>query len=453
MRDFTKGSISKEILVFSVPMIIGNLFQQVYSLVDAIIVGRFVGRNALAAIGVSMIIIFFLTSVLMGVTTGAAVLISQYYGAKQENRLKDTMSVSVLFLICLTIVITVLGVIFAPHFLRLLDTDVAFFDEAQTYLRIIIMGTVFMVFFNMYASYLRALGDAKGPLYILIAVSLFNVVLTLIFVVVLRLGVAGAAVSTVISQMMSMILCYIYARRRAAILRVERLLFDKELCGFIIKYGAPAALQFSLVSLASLIIMRLVNSFGASVTAGITAATKIDGFATMPVATISMALSTFVAQNMGAGGESRAHKGLKVSLIFMLAFNISLSIFLVRFGSQIISLFINRDEAYATEIISIGQSYLNVIVVFYFLFTFLFAFNGFFRGVGDAVIAMAFPVISLTIRTISAYVLVAFTDIGPVAIAWSIPIGWGISSILSWIYYKKRLWVGKVAVKPVAEET
>jgi len=446
MRDFTEGNITKQMLLFSMPMLIGNLFQQLYSIVDAVVVGQFVGGHALAAVGVSMNVTIFLTSMLIGLTMGSAVLIAQFFGAKQYDRLKKAVSVSVLFLAGLSVLLTVLGFVLAPQLLNLLDAPAEIFDYALTYLRIVMAGMVFPIFFNMYTAYMRALGDARRPLYILIAASVFNMGLTLFFVAVLEWGVAGAAASTIISQMGAAVLSYIYARRTAPLLRVEKLMFEPEMFRAILRYGAPAALQLSLVSFAGLTITRLINSFGSAAMAGITAVSRIDQFANMPVANLSMALSTFVAQNMGAGIEDRAKKGFRIALICMLIFSVLISAVLMIFSTPLISLFLDPTDANAEEILSIGQSYLNILVIFYFLFAFLFGFNGFFRGVGDAVIAMAFPVLSLTIRVVAAYALVYLAGMGPEALAWSIPIGWGLSSLASWIYYKKRLWVGKVAV-------
>jgi Na+-driven multidrug efflux pump len=215
----------------------------------------------------------------------------------------------------------------------------------------------------------------------------------------------------------------------------------------ILKYGAPAAIQMSLVSLAMLTVTRLINGFGATAAAGVTAANRIEQFAMMPIMTMSMALSTFVAQNMGAGKEARAISGMRSSALFMVGLSVVLSTVILTFGPQIMSLFLDADDALSPGILGIGVEYLNIISMFYFLFAFLFAFNSFFRGAGDAIIAMVFPVVSLTLRTVSAYMMVGFLDMGPEALAWSIPIGWGITSLASFVYYKRRLWVGKVVAK------
>ena len=449
MKDFTEGKIATQILLFSAPMLIGNLFQQMYSVVDMMVVGRYVSGDALAAIGVSMSIIQFIVSALIGLTTGASVVLSQFFGAKEYDRLKRTVSVSVIMLFSVAIVLTVLGVTLAPLFLRLLNTNEDIIDNATIYMRVLMAGIVFPVFYNMYTAYMRALGDSRRPLYFLICATTLNIVLDLIFVIGLGLGVFGVAIATVISQMVAMTLCIFYAARRIPLLRINKLEFDSKLLRLILRYGTPAALRMALVSFAHLTITRLINSFGSAAMAGITAANRIDQFAIMPVSNLSSALSTFVAQNMGAEKEDRALKGFRTTTLFMVLCAVFMSIVLMIFAKPLISLFLNQGDVKTPEILRIGGEYLNIMVVFYFLFAFLFAFNGFFQGVGDALMAMAFPVISLTLRAISAYMLVGFASMGPEALAWSIPIGWGLGSVGSLIYYKKRLWVGKVATQQI----
>ena len=433
---------------FAAPMLIGNLFQQLYSIVDAIVVGRFVGGGALAAVGVSMNVIMFLVSTLIGLTTGSAIVIAQFYGAKQHDRLKSTVSVSIIFMAGLSLVLTVIGVIFAPQLLNLLNTDKDIIDEALLYMRIVMSGVVFTVFYNMYTAYMRALGDSRRPLYILIFTVTLSGVLTVYLVIYRDMGVLGAAASTVFAQFVALVLCYLYARRSVPLLTVDKFTFDFKLFKLILQYGAPAALQFSLITLSALLITRLINSFGPAAMAGITAVTRIDALATMPVATLGMALSTFVAQNMGAGLEDRALKGLRTAMIYMLLCAVIISILLMVFAPELISMFLDEEDEGSEEILRIGESYLSIMVIFYFLFAFLFAFNGFFRGVGDAMIALVFPAISLLLRTASAYGLILLGGMGPEALAWSIPIGWSVSTVASFVYFKKRLWVGKTATAP-----
>ena len=443
MHDFTRGSIAKQLILFSLPMLIGNVFQQVYSMADAVIVGNFVSGNALAAVGVAMSVLNFLLGALVGLTTGASVVISQLFGAKQEGELRRAVSTSIVFLAELSLGISVIGFIFTPTILRLVGTPADIFNEAVIYQRILLACMVFPIFFNMYMSYLRALGDSRGPLFILICATLFNVVLDLWFVVGFEMGIAGAAWATVIAQALAAVLCWVYAKRRAPLLRVKKLLFDRPLFRSILRYSIPAAIQMSLVSLASLTIMRLVNSFGYISTAGYTAAQKIDSIATMPLSNISMATSTFVAQNMGAGLEERAKKGFRTTMVLMVGLSLFISALAMLFGKPLITLFLDAAATDSTAILAVGTEYLSIIVSFYGLFAIFFAFNGFFRGVGDAVIVMALTITSLSIRALAAYFLTWQFDMGAEAVAWSIPIGWGLCSFVCFWYYRKCKWAGK----------
>jgi putative MATE family efflux protein len=399
-----------------------------------------------------MNILTFLLSVLIGLTTGASVIISQYYGAKQNDKVEQTVSTSIIFLAVFSVLVTILGVIFSPLLLQLLDTPAESLNDAILYLRILMGGMIFPIFYNMYTAYLRALGNSRSSLYILICCTVLNIILDLFFVTQFHMGVLGVAVATVIAQGVSVLLCYLYAQRYVPLLRIKKLFFDKEIFQLILKYGFPAAVQLSVVSFASLTITRLINSFGTAAMAGITASTKVDQLAITPVSNISMALATFVAQNMGAKQEQRARMGLASATIFMIIVAVSISGILIIFGPQLISLFLNQGDTHFKEIRSVGLGYLNILVGSYFLFAILFAFNGFFRGVGDAVMAMVFPVSSLIIRTISAYMLVELVGMGPESLAWSIPIGWGITSFASWIYYQKNRWQGKSVAITVAEQ-
>ena len=446
MNDFTKGNIGKELLLFAFPMLIGSALQQMYSMVDMIIVGRFVSGEALAAVGISTSIVMFVLSSLIGLTTGASVVISQFFGAKQYEKLKTTVSVSITTMLGVSLLLSIVGIVLAPFFLNLLNTNEDILSDAVLYMRILMGGIVFPIFYNIYTAYMRALGDSRRPLYFLILSTILNIGFNLFFVLIMNMGVAGVAIGTILAQMIAALLCFLYASRRIPLLKVSKLQFNTEIFKLILKYGVPPAVQISFVSFAHLTITRLINSFGSLAMAGITAASRIDQFGMMPGMTLSMAVSTFVGQNMGAGLEDRARKTLRIGMLYMLLCSVLMTAILIVFRSTLMSLFLNQADPNTPEILRIGSEYLNIMVSFYFLFAILFAFNGFFRGAGDAIIAMVFPIISLSIRVSSAYGFVGFFGMGPEAVAWSIPIGWGLSSFASWIYYKKRLWAGKAAV-------
>ena len=452
MRDFTAGNITRSIVMFAIPMLIGNVFQQFYNMADAMIVGRYVGGSALAAVGSSGTVLNFLIAIMSGLATGSSVVVSQFFGARQEDNLRRTVSTSLIFLTVLSLIITVFGILFMPTLMRLLDMPADVFDDTVLYLRILMTGILVQMIFNMYNAFLRALGDSRTPLICLICGIFLNLGLDIWFVRGLGWGVAGAAAATVLAQVAVLVPCYIYVARRVPLLKVDSLAFDRELFYTIMRYSVPAALQLSMTSLASLTIMRLVNGFGSNATAGYTTATKIDQMALMPASNISMAEASFVGQNMGAGKEDRAHKGLRSTAVFMVGLSLAISALILAFGSPLMALFMEPGDPNFGAIVNIGTRYLAVIALFYFLHAALFALNGFFRGVGDAVIVMVLTVTSLTIRSVSAHILVHQFGMGPEAVAWSIPIGWFTTSLMGYIYYQKGYWKGKVAVKQPPKE-
>ena len=444
MKDFTQGNITKHLLLFALPMLIGSVFQQFYSLADAIIVGRFVGGGALAAIGIANIAFWFLTSLVIGLTTGSSIVISQLYGGKEVERMKRATATTIVFMLIFSVLISVLGVIFAPAILRLLDVPPDIMAETQLYMQIILGGMIFNTFYNMFTAYLRALGEVKNPLFILIFTCILNVGLNFIVVVHMGLGVGGAAVTTVLSQGVAMVLSILYIRFKVPLLHVKKLLIDKSLLLAILKNGLPAALQMSLISISSLTITRLINSFGTAAIAGLTAVQRIDHLAIIPVATLSMALSVFVGQNIGAFKEDRCKQGLRLAMLQSVSLAVLMSIVMMLFSRNLVALFIDAEDVHVTEIITIGQNYLNIMVIFYFLFAIQFTFNGFLRGVGDALNATLISLGNLILRVSSAYFLVHIVSMGPEAIAWSLPFGWLFSCTVGFIYYKKGFWKGKM---------
>jgi len=431
--------------MFSLPMLIGSVFQQLYNMADAVVVGRFVSSGALAAVGTAGIIVNFMLSVMGGLATGASVLISQFYGGERYDKLKLTVSTSLVALLAAAAFISVFGTLIMPTFLHLMDVPEDIFGDTLIYLQILVGGMVFMMTYNLFTAYLRALGDTKRPLYILILSTMLNIGLDLLFVLKFNSGVMGVALATLIAQAIAGIACYIYVVKRVPLLKVENLKFDKDLFKALLRYGLPASIQLSLTSFAALTIVRLVNSFGSTEIAGYTAAIKLDQLALMPLMNLSLAISTFVAQNMGAGLEDRAKKGLRSGALIMGITATVVSGFIMIFGKTLISLFVDETAVNTPQIIQSGTSYLVVIAFFYILHAMFFAFNGFFRGVGDAVVVMALTITSLTIRSVAAHLLVHFAGMGINAVAWSIPIGWGLCTLFCVWYYKKRKWSGKAA--------
>jgi putative MATE family efflux protein len=452
LNDFTTGNPAKLILKFSIPLLIGNLFQQLYNMADAIIVGRYVSGNALAAVGSSGALLNFLVAVLIGLTTGSSVVISQLFGAKKFDELRNAVSTSIIFLGGLTLIMTAVGVFGAEFFMNILDVPMDIRDDAKTYIQIFMGGIIFPIYYNMYMAYLRALGDSRTPLYFLMFSVLLKVVLDMLFVAVFGMGVPGAAVATVISQALAFVATYYYAQRKSPILRIHKLTFDKRIFGLIVKFGLPAAVQMSVTNIGHLSIMRLVNSFGSVVVAGYTAATKIENIAMMPLSNLSAAISTFVGQNMGAGNEDRAKKGLFSGMMITLIIGAILTAFIFIAGNTLIAQFVNVEDIHAANIISVGTEYMFIMAMFYLLFGVFFSYNGFFRGAGDPVIVMVLTIASLAIRVICAYILNGLFDMGVSAVAWSIPIGWFTCTVAAIIYYRAGKWKGKSVVNAMEKK-
>ena len=446
MNDFTQGNSTRQIIIFSLPLLLGNLFQQMYNAIAAMVVGRYVGGGALAAVGISVFVINFLLAVMMGLTTGASVLISQFYGARQRENLQRTVTTSFILLVLLAVFISALGVLLAPQILYLLDAPPDVFDDAVIYLRIMVGGTIFGMIYNLFAAYLRALGDTRRPLYILIFSCILNLVFTLWFVLGINMGVAGAAWAAIIAQAFTALVIYIYVLRCAPALKITSLTYDRVLARSVLRYSVPTALQLSISTLFSLVFMRIVNSFGSAAAAGFTAALRIDQFVVMPINTLSLAISTFVAQNMGAGFEDRAKRGFKSSFLLGTGMALVISTIIIVFGESLLALFVDSGAADAPEILRTGAEYILTLAGFYVPFAIFLAFIGFFRGVGDAVIAMVLMVGGQALRIVCSYLFIYFTNLGITGLALSVGLGWAVPALFSWYYYKKQLWHGKMAM-------
>ncbi|HHV95252.1 MAG TPA: MATE family efflux transporter [Clostridiaceae bacterium] len=451
LKDMTNGSETRHIITFALPMFIGNIFQQLYNMVDSIVVGRYIGKNALAAVGTSSPIVFFLIAMVMGLSMGASVIISQLYGAGDSKNLKRAVSTAYIFLLAGGIIITLIGLLFSRSLLRLLQTPEEIFKDALAYLNIILGGLIFTFAYNAISAILRGLGDSKTPLYFLIITSLLNVVLDIWFVSSLGMGVEGAAWATVISQAVSVILCLIYIYTKVEILRIlpKDIVFDKELFSKSVKLGIPSSIQQTVVSVSMMALQGLVNSYGSVTMAAYAAAARIDSIAMMPIMNLGLASTTFTAQNIGAGKLDRVKRGYKRSLIIVAVCCIITSIIILSFGPNLISIFIDVKE---TEVIRQGNDYITVVSFFYILMGIMFVTNGVIRGSGDMVASMISTMTSLGIRIISAYVLSSIDTIGYRGIWWSLPIGWFIGMTIAILRYRSGKWIEKRVVKKPVEE-
>ena len=445
MKDLSQGSEGRLIFRFAVPMLLGNIFQQMYNVVDSIIVGRFIGKDALAAVGTSFPLIFMLISFVIGVTMGFSVIVSQYFGAKEMDKVKRAINTLYVFLFFASLILTVLGILAAGPIFRLIDLDPAIIPQATQFLVIYFAGMVFLFGYNGTSAILRGLGDSKTPLWFLIGSVFLNILLDLLFVLVFKWGVPGVAFATVISEAFAFIAQIIYLNKYHKVVRFSfrDLHFDRDIFRKGIRIGLPTGFQQTFVAAGMLALYWIVNRFGVDANAAYSTAGRIDSFAAMPAMSFSAALSTFVGQNLGANRPDRVSRGLRKTLLMTGMISVAVSIATVFFGRPLMRMF-TEDAA----VIDIGQQYLVIIGSFYIVFSTMFVINGLLRGAGDTLIPMFISLFSLwIIRIPVAYVLSSFPEIGLKGVFWSIPIGWMAGTILYYLYYLSGRWKTKSVVK------
>jgi len=443
MGDLTKGKVASVILKFAIPMLLGNLFQQLYSIVDAIIVGKFIGKDALAAVGASYPIIFTIIAMVIGIGSGASVVISQYFGAKDFDKVRRAIDTTNIFLFYTSVAISVIGIASSRWLFTILQLPQELMEPATGYLNTYLIGMVAFFGFNGTASILRGIGDSKTPLYFLIIAKVVNIGLDLLFVIVFKWGVEGAAWATVISQAGAFITAVIILNRNHKLIRfaLKGLTFDWAIFRQSVRIGLPTGIQQTFVALGMMALMGIVNTFGTDVIAGYTAAGRIDSFAALPAMNISMALSVFVGQNLGAGKIDRIRKGLQVSLLFSSIISIVTTIVALLWSVPLMKIF-TTDET----VIAIGRDYLVIVGIFYIVFSTMFTFTGLLRGAGATLIPMFITLFSLwLVRIPLAYFM---SDIiGEKGIWWSIPLAWFIGMVSSFVYYRMGKWKTKGVVK------
>lgn len=436
-QDLTKGPIVRTLLFFALPMILGNLLQQLYNVADTLIVGRFLGADALAAVGSAYTLMTFLTSIFLGLCMGSGAVFSIRYGAGDTERLKSSIFVSFVLIAGLTAVLN--GAVFL-----LIDPILAFLQVPETvyglmrdYLWVIFTGICATFLYNYFASLLRALGNSVAPLLFLAVSALLNIGLDLVFVLVFRWGVKGAAAATVISQYVSGLGLCAYTLARFPHLRPERrhCRISREVLGEISQFSVLTCIQQSVMNFGILMVQGLVNSFGTAVMAAFAAAVKVDSFAYMPVQDFGNAFSTFIAQNYGAGKKDRIRRGIRTAGAAAIGFSLAVSALVFVFARPLMTIFVKAEEA---EIISIGVGYLRVEGAFYCGIGCLFLLYGFYRAVRKPGMSVVLTVISLGTRVALAYLLSAIPAFGVYGIWWSVPIGWFLADAVGILYYWLR---------------
>ena len=420
-KDMTTGKIMPLLVKFTIPLVLGNLFQLTYNAVDSIIVGHFVGKEALAAVGICNPISTLMILFLNGLCMGASILMGMQYGAREYDTLHRQISTTMLSGVIFSVFLTLICVIFAVPILHLMQVDPSIMVMTTQYLRIIFVGLVFTFLYNFFSSTLRALGDSNSPLYFLIISAILNIFGDLFFVVVLHAGSNGCAVSTVISEALCCLFCIIYIQKKVPILRLGKkwMVFDSSLLKKTIAYGWASAMQQATVQLGKLGIQTIVNTMGVSVAAAFAVVNRIDDFAYTPEQNIAHAMTALMAQNKGAGKKDRMREGFRCGLVLETIYGIAVFIVCFVFARHLMMLFV-KDE----EVISHGVTYLHLISVMYILPAFTNGIQGFFRGIGDLKITLISSFINMGVRVLAAAPLVLIMHLGIEALPFSYLAGW-----------------------------
>lgn len=436
MLDLTKGPITKSMLLFAGPMILGNLLQQLYNIADTLIVGQFLGPGPLAAVGSSFTLMTFLTSIILGLCMGSGVVFSMLFGAGETDRLKNSLFISFALIGAAAIVIEILSLALLSPLLTVLQVPADIRAETGVYLQVIFLGIFFTFIYNFFACVLRAIGNSAVPLIFLSISSVLNIVLDLAFIIVFKMGVAGAAWATIIAQGVSAGSIMVYCLLRVPQIRPQKqhLHFERTAAWNIARYSFLTCIQQSVMNFGILMIQGLVNSFGVSVMAAFAAAVKIDSFAYMPVQDFGNAFSTFIAQNYGAGKQERIRGGIRSAVFCALAFCAVVSLIVCLFARPLMLIFVKPEE---TQIIAIGMQYLRIEGACYAGIGCLFLLYGLFRGIGRPAVSIVLTVVSLGTRVALAYLLAPIPAFGLPAIWWAIPIGWFLADFTGLLLYRK----------------
>lgn len=436
--DMTQGSIMKAMLRFAIPMVLGNLLQQCYNVADTLIVGKFLGPNALAAVGSSFTLMTFLTSILLGLCMGSGAFFSIRFGEKDEQGLKEGVCASFLLIVIFTLVLNILIFLFLDKIQVFLKVPEKVWEDMRSYLAVIFCGIFATFLYNYFASLLRAIGNSVVPLVFLAISAALNIAFDLWFVIGLDRGVSGAAEATVFAQYISGIGITMYSLKKVPYLKIKKGELDirwncvREIVGF----SVLTCVQQSIMNLGILLVQSVVNSFGAVVMAAFAVAVKIDAFAYMPVQDFGNAFSTFIAQNYGAKKEERIRAGLRGAIVAALIFCVIVSVVVRIFARPLMLLFVNADE---TAILAEGIRYLRIEGAFYCGIGCLFLLYGLYRALGKPGMSVALTVVSLGTRVGLSYLLSSIPAIGVVGIWWSVPIGWFLADVIGIAYYMIKI--------------
>ena len=435
-NDMTKGNPLKIFIFFSIPLLIGNVFQQLYSMVDTIIVGRFVGVEALAAVGSTGSMFFLVNGMILGLTSGFGVLVAQKFGAKDEVAIKKAVASNIILTLVLTVFITIIALLVKNPLLRMMNTPDNIFNDASTYITIIFAGIITQALYNMAAGILRALGDSKTPLYFLMVSSIVNVILDLVFIINFKMGVSGAAYATNIAQGFSAVLCLIYSYKKFQVLRLKKEDFKVELSYYTkhLKVGVPMGLQFSVTAVGIIIVQSAINVFGSTVIASYTASSKVLQLVMQPATSFGVTIANYSGQNLGAGRFDRIKSGMKIMNKVSIITSLLSGLVLIFLGKYFVRLFIENPTA---EIFTYSQLVFNYSAVFFIPLGFIFVYRNVLQGMGESFMPMMAGVLELIARSIVAFTLPKY--IGFTGICLSDPVAWIAASVFLMITYYKKM--------------
>lgn len=448
-NDMLTGHPGRSLLFFALPMILGNLFQQFYNIVDSVVVGKFVSEEALASVGASYAITNVFIAVAIGGGVGSAVIISQFLGAGRAGKMKTAVSTTLINFLIISMLLGTVGLIGNDWILRLLKVPENVFRDAAAYLRIYFLGLPFLFMYNVQASVFNSLGDSRTPLYLLIFSSLLNIFLDLVFVIQFGLGVKGVAFATLIAQGISAVISFVLLLRKVKKYPHERSEFhfyDGKMLRSMTRVAIPSILQQSIVHMGILLVQSVVNTFGSAVMAGYSAGTRIESLAIVPMTAVGNAMSTFTAQNMGAGNVKRVKEGYRFCYIILGCFAVLLCGSIQLFGHSFVSAFLDADASRAA--FETGISYTDFISFFFIFIGLKMTTDGLLRGAGDVT---AFTVADLANLSIRVFVANYFAPRYGVQFVWyAVPIGWAVNYIISFTWYLTGRWsrirlVGKKA--------
>ncbi len=437
VKDMTKGNPMQLLIQFSLPLLVGNIFQQLYNMVDSIIVGNFVGANALGAIGTTNSLNFFFFSLVAGLSVGIGIIVAQYFGFGDEEKVKDAIGNSIWIITVCSVIMAIIGFVTARPILVLLDTDPVILNDAVAYLKVVSIGIVCVGFYNGVSGILRALGDSKTPLIFLIVASVLNVILDLIFVLSFGWGVVGAGVATAFSQLISALACIIYAYKSNTYFKLKKK--NIKLNGSIIKksckLGIPVALQNSLIAFSLIVLQKVVNGYGATFTTAFTVVSRIETLVQQPFMSLGAAVSTYTGQNIGAGLKDRVRKGFNSATLVSSIFALAVGVVFWIFAPSIASIF-GKDA----DVIRIGANGLRITCCFYIFLGLIYTTRNVLNGAGDAMFSLFTGIVECIGRVGFAYPMTLIPFMGKYGVFYATGLTWLLNGMFSLIRYKRGKW-------------